>query len=278
VSLAMLCFVPLYIFPHDLTLMGGASNFTGDKTTETLPPEINDEIIDVIWNAELSGDFSTNISYRLDLGFDTIWRYYLAGEAVFRYNPVKLGLGTFFHCSKPEYELATDFLNPGMIVNVGFEFPGALFADFKTILTFYEKLEKKGNLGYDYLGFSIGYWTSYLIAGVYSDFKEFKEKRTDTLLVRDSLTRYFLHIGIYDKNRIFTVYLDFGYAVLEFEMSESKEESTQEKALFAGVEFIIQMSNSVSWHIKGEMPHPLYYPSDFFWWTAQTGLTIKLAD
>jgi hypothetical protein len=274
VSLVMLCFVPLCVFPHDFTLMGKVSNFASDKTAENPPPDINDETISFAGDAEMSGDFSTNISYRLNLGLDTVWRYYLAGEAVFRYNALKFGFGTFFQYS----EYGKEFLNPGMIVSLGFELPGAFFADIRTILTFYEDLEKKGNFGYDYLAFSVGYWTQNLIAGIYYDFKELKEKRTDTLLVQDSLGRIFFHTGIYDKNRMFTVNLDFGYEMLGLKMTGTKENIDQIQALFASIEFVFQMSNSVAWHIKGEIPWSFTYPLDDFWWTALTGFTIKLAD
>jgi hypothetical protein len=273
-SLVMLWFVPFYAFPHDFTLMGGINNFASDKTMEKPPPDINDGTFNIIGNAKLSGDFATNISYRLELGLDTIWRYYLAGEAAFRYNALKIGLGTFFQYS----ESGKEFLNPAMIVNLGFEFPGIFFIDFKTILLFYENLEKKSNFGYDYLALSTGYWTQNLVAGLYFDFKEFREKRTDTLLVRDSLTRYYFHVGIYDKNRMFTVNLDFGYEVLEFEMTTTKSDLAQTQAVFAGIEFIIQMTNSLAWHIKAEIPRPFVYPTDFFWYTALTGLTIKVSD
>jgi hypothetical protein len=273
-SFTILAFTPFYAFPHDLTIMGGTTNFTSNKEQRTTPPVIDDRLTNYTGNITLSGEFSQNITYKLDAGLDTIWRYYLAGGAVFRYNALKLGIGTFFQYS----DIGKEFMHPSMIVNFGFEFPGAFFADFMIILSFYENLQKAGNFGYNYLACSTGYWTQNLIAGLSFDFKEFEERRIDTLLVRDSLTRYFFHAGIYDKNRMFTVNLDFGYEVLEFEMTETDSALAKAEALFAGVEFIIQMTNGLAWHIKGEFPHTLTYPSDFFWYTVLTGITIKLAD
>jgi hypothetical protein len=222
----------------------------------------------------MNGDFAENIHYELDLGRDTIWRYYLAGNAIFRYNGFKFGLGSFFQYS----EAGKEFLNPSMIVNLGLELPGLLFADFSTILTFRENLTKQGNFGYNYLAFSVGYWTQNLIAGIYYDFREFEERRTDTLLVRDSLSRLFFHAGVYDKNRMLTINFDAGLAILEFEMTQTDSELEETRVLFAGLEFIIQMGGSLSWRIKGEFPYPFNYPSDFFWYTVQTGFTIRLAD
>jgi hypothetical protein len=273
-SFIVLCLVPFYVFPHDLTLMGGMTNFTSDRTLTAMPPGINDQVTNVAGYARLSGDFMQNISYELDLGMDAVWQYYLMGDAVFRYNAFKFGFGTFFQYS----EAGKEFLNPSMIINLGIEFPGAFFADFKTILSFYENLVKTGNFAYSYLAYAIGYWTQNLIAGIYFDSREFEERRTDTLLVRDSLTRYFFHAGIYDKNRMFTVNLDLGYEVLEFEMTETERDIAKAEAFFAGLEFIIQISNGLSWHIKGEIPYPFSYPSNFFWYTVMTGITIKLVD
>jgi hypothetical protein len=273
-SLIIACFIPFYAHPHELTLMGGINNFGSDKTVTTPPPEIGDQTIAILGNVRLNGDFAENISYTFDLGRDTIWRYYLAGEAVFRYNGFKFGIGTFFQYS----EAGQEFLKPSMIVNLGFELPGFFFVDCGTILTFRENLTKQGNFGYNYLAFSVGYWTQNLIAGFFYDFREFEERRTDTLLVRDSLTRSFFHAGIYDKNRMFTVNFDAGLEVLEFEMTETDSATVEMQVLFAGIEFIIQMGGSLSWHLKAEVPYPLEYPSDFLWYTVQTGFTIRLAD
>jgi hypothetical protein len=273
-SFVILCLIQVPLFPHELTLMGGITNFTSDKAQDTPPPEIGDGILNIGANVKLSGDFVENISYELDLGLDTVWRYYLAGSAVFRYNAFKFGVGSFFQYS----EQGNEFLNPSMIVNLGLEFPGAFFMDFKTILAFHENLIKEGNFSYNYLAFSIGYWTQNLIAGFYFDFKEFEERRTDALLVRDSLARYFFHAGIYDKNRMFTVNFDAGYETLEFEMTDARADMAKAEALFVGLELIIRITSGFSWHIKGEIPYPFVYPADFFWYTAQTGFTIRLAD
>ncbi|MDR0638420.1 MAG: hypothetical protein LBG27_05905 [Spirochaetaceae bacterium] len=245
-----------------------------DKTTVTPPPEINDQSSAIIGNARLSGDFAENISYRFDLGLDSLWRYYLSGEALFRFSIFKLGAGSFFHYS----EKGTEILNPALIATAGIELPGLFFVEGKTIMTFFADLSDPGSIDYNYLGWSAGYWTQDLIAGFYYDSKKMEEKRTDTLLVRDSLTRYFFHAGIYDKNRMWTINLDFGYEEMVFEMTKTDVESVQTEAIFAGLEVILRISNSLSWHIKGEVPYPLDYPADVFWWTAATGFTIKLAD
>jgi hypothetical protein len=267
--------VPASLFSHELTLMGGLSTFAFDKTDETPPPEISDEDWFITGNAWLSGDFAENISYRCEVGLDTVWRYYLMGEAVFRYYPLKLGIGSFFQYS----EEGSEFLNPAMIASAGLEFPGAFFIDARTIVAPYENLLKPGNFAYSYIGFSIGYWTQNLVAGIYFDFKEFEERRTDDLLARDALTRYFAHIGIYDKNRMFTVNIDIGSEVLESEMTGAAADITTVSVLFAAVECIIQMGNTLAWHLKGEIPFAMDYPnSDFFWYKAWTGITVKLAD
>jgi hypothetical protein len=273
-SFIILSFIPSPVFPHDLTIMGGMTNFTTNKMQITPPPAISDQIVGNKGNIALSGEVAQNITYELDAGLDTIWRFYLAGGAVFRYNPLKFGFGTFFQYS----DIGKEFLNPSLIVNVGVEFPSFFFADFTTILSFYKNLAKTGNFGYSYLACSAGYWTQNLIAGFNYDFKEFEERRLDDLLVRDSLARYFFHAAIHDKSRRFTVNVDFGYEVLEFEITKTDSSLAKTEALFAGLEFIIQMTNSLAWHIKGEFPHTMEYTTDFFWYSVQTGITIKLAD
>jgi hypothetical protein len=270
----ILSFIPFYAFSHDLTVMGGMTNFTSDKAQVTMPPVINDQVVNYTGNITLSGEFAQNITYKLDAGLDTVWRFYLAGGAVFRYNALKLGFGTFFQYS----DIGKEFLNPSMMVNLGFEFPGLFFADFMTMLSFHENLAKTGNFGYNYLACSAGYWTQNLIAGFSFDSREFEERRLDDLLVRDSLARYFFHAAIHDKSRIFTVNVDIGYEVLEFEMAKTDSGLAMAEALFAGLEFIVQITNGLSWHIKGEFPYPIDYSANFFWYTALTGITIKLAD
>ncbi|MDR1229811.1 MAG: hypothetical protein LBK61_00250 [Spirochaetaceae bacterium] len=270
----ILAFTPFYVFSHDLTVMGGMTNFTSDKAQVTVPPVIDDQVTNYTGSITLSGEFSQNMTYELDAGLDTVWRYYLAGGTAFRLNALKLGFGTFFQYS----DIGKEFLNPSMIVNIGFEFPGFFFVDCVTILSFYENLAKIGNFGYNYLAGSAGYWTQNLIAGFNFDTREFEEQRVDTLQARNSLTRYFFHAAIHDKNRRFTVNLDIGYEVLEFEMAKTDSGLVKTEALFAGLEFIVQLTNGFAWHMKGELPYPFEYPSDLFWYTVLAGITIKLAD
>ncbi|MDR1468634.1 MAG: hypothetical protein LBT00_05010 [Spirochaetaceae bacterium] len=243
-----------------------------DKTTTTPPPEMNDRISTRIGSVRLSGDFAENIHYSFDLGRDSLWRYYLSGEAAFRLSIFKLGAGSFFHYS----EYGNEILNPALIAIAGIELPGLFFVEGKAIMTFQADLSDIGAIDYAYRGLSAGYWTQDLIAGFYYDAKKMEEKRTETLLVRDSLIRYFFHAGIYDKNRMWTLNLDFGYEEMEFDMTNV--DAARTTALFAGLEVILRMSNRLSWHIKGEVPYPFVYPADVFWWTAATGFTITLAD
>jgi hypothetical protein len=273
-SFIALLVIPAPIFSQELTIMGGLTNFIFDKETVTTSPEINDGLLYIVGNVKLSGDFAENISYSLDLGGDSIWRYYLAGEAVFRFGLFKIGIGSFFHYS----ELGKEFLNPALIANFGIEIPGAFFVDGKVIMPFYENLAKTGNFSYNYLGLSVGYWTQNLVAGIYADYKEFEEQRVSTLRVRDALTRIFFHAGIYDKNRMWTVNLDMGYEVLECEMTKTVSDLVRVPVVFAGLELIVRVSDRLSWHLKGEIPYPFSYPADYFWWTATTGFTVKLAD
>jgi hypothetical protein len=270
----MLLSMPVSVFSHDLTIMGGMTNFMTDRTAVTPPPEMNDQISTPIGNARLNGDFAENISYRFELGADSLWRYYLSGEALFRWSFLKLGAGSFFHYS----ETGSEILNPALIATAGIEFPGLFFVEGKTIMTFQPELSEKGAIDYNYLGGGAGYWTQDLIAGFYYESKKMEERRTETLLARDSLTRYFFHAGIYDKNRMWTVYLDLGYEEMVLEMAETNTSTERTEALFAGMEVILRISSGLSWHVKGEIPYPFEYPADVFWWTAATGFTIKLAD
>jgi hypothetical protein len=266
--------MPVSVFSHDLTIMGGMTNFMTDKTTVTPPPEIDDQVSAIIGSIRLNGDFAKNISYRFDMGRESLWRYYLAGEALFRFSIFKIGGGSFFHCS----EYGSEVLNPALIATVGIELPGLFFVEGKTIMTFQADLSERGAIDYNYLGLSAGYWTQDLVAGFYYDSKKMEEKRTETLLVQDSLTRYFFHAGIYDKNRMWTINLDLGYEEMQFEMTRTTTDIAFTEALFAGMEVILRLSNGLSWHVKGEIPYPFEYPADVFWWTAATGFTIKLAD
>jgi hypothetical protein len=252
--------------------MGGMTNFTTDKTTVTPPPEINDQVSTAIGSISLSGDFAKSMSYHFDLARDSLWRYYLSGEAVFRFSIFKLGGGSFFHYS----ETGAEILNPAVIGTVGIELPGLFFVEGRTIRTFQADLSKTGGIDYNYLSLSAGYWTQDLVAGFYYDSKKMEEKRTETLLVRDSLTRYFFHTGIYDKNRMWTINLDVGYEEMVSEMTDAGTASIE--VLFAGLEVILHVSSSLSWHIKGEIPYPFEYPASVLWWKAATGFTIKLAD
>jgi hypothetical protein len=274
-SIIVLWFIPVDIFPHDLTLMGGLTNFTSNEAIKTPPPVIADRQFKMLGSAGLSGDFSTNISYRLELGLDPLGCYYLMGETAFRFGILKVGAGSLFSYST----LGVDLLsNPALIANVGLEIPGALFAEGKVVRTFSDGPAEIGETGYDYLGVSVGYWTQDIIAGFYYDSKKLARKRSASLVSLDSLVRYFIHAGIYDKNRLWTINLDMGFEVLRSEMGKAAQDATQVEALFAGLEVIARVSNRLSLHIKGEVPHAFVYPSDFFWWSLATGLTIRLAD
>jgi hypothetical protein len=273
-SLVMLCAVSVSGFPHELMLMGGMDTSAPDKTVTAPPIRFNSTENSIIGNVRLSGDFAKNISYGFEAGLDSIWRYYLMGEAAFRFGFLKLGVGTFFQYS----EIGTEFLNPAVIANVGIEFPGIFFMDGKAFLLPYEDLSKTGNFGYSYAALSVGYWTQNLIAGLSFDYKKFEEKRTDDLLAKDTLTRYFVHAGIYDKNRMFTTYLDFGYETLTAEISGAAAESILIQAFFVDVEFKIQLASGIAWHIRGGSPFVAADTLLGILFKATTGISIRLAD
>jgi hypothetical protein len=270
----MLLSMPVSVFPHEMTILGGMTNFMTDKTTITPPPEINDQVSAPIGTIQFAGDFAENISYRFELGADSLWHYYLSGEALFRWSIFKLGAGSFFYYS----ETGSEILNPALMATAGIELPGFFFVEGKTIMTFQADLSDVGAIDYNYLEGSVGYWTQNLIAGFYYSSKKLEEKRTETMLVRNSLDRSFFHAAIYDKNRMWTVGLNFGYQEMTFEMAGTNASPAWVSVLFAGMEVIIRISSGLSWHVEAEMPYPFIYPAEAFWWKAETGFTFRLAD
>jgi hypothetical protein len=275
-SLVLFCAAPFQLFSHSLTLLGGVNTFKFVDDPAAI--SLTDSEYAIEGSADIRGHVAENITYFFGGGIDTIWRYYLNGEAVFRFDQFKLGVGTHFQYSQEGKE----FLYPAVSALIGIEVPGAIYTEVKTVLMLYENLAKVGNIGYNYVEFGIGYWTLDLVAGFGFDYKEYAENRENNYIIRDIRKRYFLHTEIHDKNKPWTVTLDAGWQTFQrtvTDIAAASDNDETAKVLFFDADFSIRLSRWLSWHIKGGIPLALFYPhSEFFWLNAQTGISLTIVD
>jgi hypothetical protein len=272
--------LPFLIYAHELTITGGVDNYAFSPTAEGPEPAL--DTLSYIPNADfsLAGSFSQNITYHFGASLNTMYRYAVQGEAIFRASYFDIGIGTFFEFS----DNGKQYFYPGLIGYIGIDVPEAFFLNGRIIVNLYNYKETVGNIAFDLIEANLGYWAPNTKIGAAVQRKIFQERRLEELYVKETLLRYYLHILIFQKNMPFTITVDGGYQVLTADYTElpavpgvDGKKSLAITTYFGGMEWTINLG-SFKLILGGEIPFAMEAPwSQLFFFKAWAGFSVNIA-
>ena len=251
------------LFSLSLELTAGLGNFSYDQDRTTA---LSDDAVKGSFSpnffplalARFSGDYR-NIAYSAGFEKDP-----LAKNRVFM--NVKTDFDFFFLEAGPYVGLFNTKqlpFNPGLSASMGFSFPGIVFINVSGASTLGPIMDVTGYYYQNKGGLSAGFWVPYVVCSVNISSENFTTREKDTLLIKNSLAKYFFRADVFTKNIPYTIRVDLGFENLSRSYTSQdisggsliKDSETDEfKSIFMGLELIYTFTPAFKILLGGEMP------------------------
>ena len=234
------------LFALDLTIIGGAGNFSFDTSSES-----------AIGDGTFKGSFyplglisiedqiTDTFGYTAKAQRDPVIRNVLSCEMTIDAGLLQLSVGPLFSV----FNSRDTFIRPGVSTSLGVEFPGILFINFSGGATFGSSFEN--DYGLETSRIALGFWLPNLLNTFSVTTSKFNEK-LDSGFVQDELFRAAYRADIHAKNVPFTISIEMGYESLKRAYGSSDEDMI--RAVFLGFETNITVKPHFVFILGAETP------------------------
>ncbi|MDL2229364.1 hypothetical protein LJC14_03855 [Treponema sp. OttesenSCG-928-L16] len=224
----------------DLTIIGGAGNFSFDTDRETSLSAGGGKFSAnyyPLWSVSAEQGYGDNIHIHIGLERDQILRNRIAADIGFNIGIARLDIGPFFgFCNSWE-----ELLSPGMAANVRVEVPGIIFGNFRAGSTIGTGLSSEGDSTQEFGTITVGFWVPNVIASLSIKSRTYTEMVNQGLKVEDSLTKYMFSADVFKKNVPYTLHVDLGYQSLKRRYISVSTDTDELKSFFVGFEGSFQV-------------------------------------
>jgi hypothetical protein len=276
-----LLIVPGTVFSLDLTLKGGAGNWSFDKDGVTSLGSAEGKFGPNWYSLGLiriSGDYSDLISYGAAIERDPILRNRISTDFGLNFSFIHLNIGPFMGILNSRDRI----INPGISVGLAMEWPGIPFGSVRAGSTLGAGLDDPGDYTQETGEMALGFWLPHVINTLSVSYKRYREQSNIILATRDEQLRYQYTAEVFSKNVPYTVEIDMGYQILKRAYNAFFLTDTDTlKSVFLGLETTIRINPILTILLGGEIPvyswgeKPMRNPGNALLFQAHTGFIIS---
>jgi hypothetical protein len=236
----------------ELEISGGVGNLFFDRENSEPLGDLGkafEPALQPIIRTVVSGELGGSVFYSGGFEWDPVLRNWVFANVGINLGLFTMELGPFIGI----FNTCEAFLNPGLSVAVGLEFPGVFFARARAFSSIGDvrvegSYTQRGGI------LTVGFWVPNVICSLNLETKSFIDQRASDLLLEDNLTRAFFRTDIFAKNNPLNFQLDIGYGILKRIYSQSIDSSDELKYFFLGLEGAYTINPIIKIFLAGEMP------------------------
>jgi hypothetical protein len=237
------------LFAADLTVIGGAGNYSFDKKAESSigASDYKGHLLPM-GRIATTGMISDFISYSAAVERDPILKTIVGGELGIEAGYLTISAGPLFGI----FNSREAPLRPGFSAGIGLEFPGIIFFNLRggAVLG---AMQEKGDYTAETTSFSLGFWLPNLINTISVNSKKYSVYQTSALVTTDELLRFCYRFQVHAKPEPYTVAIDMGYQILSRSYSDTGEKDVL-NSIFIGFETAITVKPLLTIVFGAEVP------------------------
>ena len=246
--LLLLFFLTGNLFALDLTVMGGAGNFSFDTASKNpIGKGVFKGDYYPLGLISVEGEITETFGYTIRFERDPLLRNVFSPEINIAADFIKFSAGPLFSL----FASTEVPVKPGISAELDMEFPGILFLNFRGGTTF-GTTDKKGDSTLVTSRIALGFWLPNLVNTFSVSRSVFNLAMSDTIHTKDELLRFCYQANLYEKNAPYTVFLDMGFQVLRRDYGDLGEDII--RSLFVGFETIITVKTNFDIRFGAEIP------------------------